>query len=152
MMLETESHSSTALLDRQIVVVQIQKALRDTLFTSSQRVTPRRMNEIGQQFADAFLGFLDDRRFELADVYGHQLAVEGLSPRSVLAMTEALRRTCWEHSNPSQDLSRGVSEFSNVLLEGYIAGRETALLEVQERTHRAYLAALEREQDGAAQV
>jgi hypothetical protein len=58
-------------------------------------------------------------------------------------MTEAVRRVARQQSNPLTELPDVGGAFCNALLEGFMEGQAQMLLEVQERTHRAYLAALQ---------
>lgn len=110
------------------------------------QVSPRHANQIGNRFCDRYYAYWDDRQLEGCVAFGSELAAEGLGPKSVLAMTEALRTICWENSIVLEELPHVTGEFCNSLLEGFILGREAQLLEVQERTHQAFLVALERNQ------
>ena len=73
---------------------------------------------------------------------GQKLAQEGLGHRSIVMMTEALRQFCRENVNPGEVAAGG---YANVLLEGYMVGRERTLLKEQERTREAYLRARDRQ-------
>ena len=134
-------------IDFALLSAALMQALRTTVFSSGLSVSPKRVNQIGSEMGAAFFGFYPHKDANQALALGRRFANEGLGPRSVLSMTEALRRTCREHANPLTDLIDAAGEFSNSLLEGYMAGREEILLDVQERTHRAYLAALHRQQE-----
>ena len=142
---EVASYQLASYLDPALLNATLAESLRVTIFSSGLSVSPRRVNQVSSEMGTAFCGFYPDRDANLVSALGRRLANEGLGPRSVLSMTEALRRACREHANPLTDLIDVAGEFSNSLLEGYMAGREEILLDVQERTHRAYLAALHRQ-------
>jgi hypothetical protein len=124
-------------LDEEHLANELQQALRQTLFSSGRRISPRHVNQVGQDMAAAFIEFLVTQEEETAHSYGQHLAREGLGHRSVLTMTEALRRTCLERANGST-LPSDTGRYVNALLEGYMASREAYLLEEQARTQHAF--------------
>jgi hypothetical protein len=134
-------------LDTASLTAEITKALRATLFTSRLSVAPRRVNELASQMAQQFFAFYDGRDQAAALSYGSALAREGVGARSALEMTEAVRRVARQQSNPLTELPDLAGAFCNALLEGFMDGQAQMLLEVQERTHRAYLAALQHSAD-----
>ena len=141
-----ESTQSTTLeqhLDAATLAGEIAKALRATLFTSRLSVAPRRVNELASQMAQQFFAFFESTDQAAALDYGKALAREGLGARSALEMTEAVRRTARQKSNPLVALPEIAGLFCNALLEGFMDEQARMLLEVQERTHRAYLVALQ---------
>ena len=141
-----ESTQSTTLaqhLDAANLAGEIAKALRATLFTSRLSVAPRRVNELASQMVQQFFAFFESKDQAAALDYGKALAREGLGARSALEMTEALRRAARQQSNPLAELPEVAGTFCNALLEGFMDAQAQMLLEVQERTHRAYLAALQ---------
>ena len=130
-------------LDFAGLATEVARALRATLFSSRLNVAPRRVNELASQMAQQFFAFYDSRDQAAALEYGKTLAREGIGARSALEMTEAVRRTARQRSNPLVELPEIAGAFCNALLEGYMDAQAKILLEVQERTHRAYLAALQ---------
>ncbi len=132
-------------LDEGHLATELSQALRQTLFSSGLRVSPRRVNQIGQEMAAGFRQFLGAEDEEAARTYGQRLAVEGLGHRAILTTTETLRRTCRESDNPAA-LPSVAGRYVNALLEGYMAGREASLLQEQERTRRALQRAQERQE------
>jgi hypothetical protein len=130
-------------LDEASLSAEIARALRATLFFSRLSVAPRRVNELAGQMAQQFLAFYDSRDQAAALSYGSALAREGIGARSALEMTEAVRRVARQQSNPLVELPDIAGVFCNALLEGFIDSQAQMLLEVQERTHRAYLAAMQ---------
>lgn len=124
-------------LNEEHLATELRQALRQTLFSSGLRISPRRVNQIGQEVAAAFIEFLKAENGEGARTYGQRLAAEGLGPHSILAVTEALRRVCRESVDPAA-APPVAGCYVNALLEGYMAGREAFLLQEQERTQRAF--------------
>ncbi len=127
----------SAALDEGHLATELRQTLRQTLFSSGLRVSPRRVNQIGQEVAATFIKFLEREDEETARTHGQRLAVEGLGHRSILMMTESLRRVCRESVAPAA-APPVAGRYVNALLEGYMAGRETSLLQEQERTQRAF--------------
>ena len=136
-------------LDPAVLANELSAVLRETVFSSGLRVSPRRIAEIGKQLTSVFFDYYDHVDDQAAHAYGQQLANEGLGPRSVLRATAVLQRICIERAYPLKDLPFVASTFSCNLLEGYIAAREKRLLEDQERTRRAELVTLEYQQTAA---
>lgn len=136
-----DPQAGRAPIDSQALARELQQALRSTLFSSSRGLTPRRANLLGEQMAQSLSAFCDTPDEAAAQAYGRALAQEGLGTRSLLAMTEALRRSAAQASNPSPHLADAAVAYVNTLLEGYIAGREELVLREQERTLQAFLRA-----------
>ena len=134
----------SAYLDQDYLVIELRQTLQQTLFSSGGRISPHRVNQLGQEVAEAFFKFLETEDKETARTYGRHLAMEGMGHRSILTMTEALRRVCRESANPAAALPSVAGRYVNALLEGYMAGREASLLQEQERTLRAFQRARER--------
>ena len=130
-------------LNEASLTAEIAKALRATLFSSRLSVSPRRVNELAGQMAQQFSAFYDNKDRAAAQGYGSALAREGIGARSALEMTEAVRRVARQQSNPLTELPDVTGAFCNALLEGFMESQAQMVLEVQERTHRAYLAALQ---------
>jgi hypothetical protein len=133
---------------REAITSGLCQALRETTFSNRNSIAPRHLDEIGREETAAFLGFLETGDERAARERGRQLARAGLGHRSILTMTEALRRTCRESVNPNYEtlsaLLEAAGRYVSALLEGYMAGREEGLLREQERTREAYLRARER--------
>ncbi len=129
-------------LDQEHLANELRQALRQTLFSSGRRISPRQVNQVGQDMAADFLKFLVTEDEESANTYGQYLATEGLGHRSVLTMTEALRQVCRESTN-GVPLPSLAGSYVNALLEGYMARREAYLLQEQARTQRAFQRAQE---------
>ena len=133
-------------LDQAMLADALSTVLRETVFSSSLRVSPRRVAEIGKQFTLVFFDYYDHADDPAVQAYGQHLANEGLGPRSVLQTAGALQRICTERSNPLKGLPFVASAFNSNLLEGFIVAREKRLLEDQERTRKAELAIFRQQQ------
>ncbi len=127
----------SAHVDETRLVAELRQALRDTIFDSGLNIAPRRTNPIAQEIATSYLQFLTLEDGEACRTYGQRLAREGLGHRSILSMTEALRRVCWESQNPGIGFLAVTGRFANALLLGYMAEREAVIHQEQERTFRA---------------
>lgn len=151
MMAKDTGRSLSAHPDQERLTTELRQTLRQTLFSSRLRISPRRMNQVGQEVATGFFKLLETEDEEAARAYGRDLALEGLGHRSILAMTEALRRVCREGVNPGGEtllvLLEAAGRYVNALLEGYMTGREEDILKEQERTREAFLRARERQSD-----
>ncbi len=138
---------------RESLVSGLCSALRETTFSNHLLIVPRRLNAIGREEVDTFIAFLEQGEDDEQAVraHGRRLAVEGLGHSSVLGMTEALRRTCWDSVFPDDGLLQHLlaicGHYLNALMAGYMAGREESILREQERTRRAYLRVHERHAD-----
>jgi hypothetical protein len=134
---------------KEAITSSLCRALHETVFSNRMLIAPRRLDEVGREEAAAFLGFLETGDEEAVRERGRQLALEGLGHRSILIMTETLRRTCREGVNPGDKtlpaLLEAAGRYVNALLEGYMASREEDILREQERTREAYLRARERQ-------
>ncbi|MEA3337621.1 MAG: hypothetical protein U9R25_17125 [Chloroflexota bacterium] len=130
-------------VDIGVLELELQHALRDTLFSSGLMISPARVRQISAEMATSFFSFFDGRQDVETRNIGAQLANDGLGSASLLAMTEALRRTCREKSNPLSDLPNTAGQYCNAVTEGYIEAREENLLKEQERTYQAFLRAKE---------
>jgi hypothetical protein len=140
--------SLSAHLDQERLATELRQTLRQTLFSSGLCISPRRVNEVGQEAAAVFFKFLETEDAEAARTYGRDLALEGLGHRSILTMSEALRRACWM-ANLDREVLRvalGASgRYVNAFLEGYMSGREEEILKEQERTRHAFQRVLEKQ-------
>lgn len=135
MMQDNQSHATE--LNTAHLVEELTQALQTTLFSCTGRITPRRVKQIAQEMAKAFLQFAQNEDPATARAYGRQLAQEGIGHRAALSLSEALRRTCWESANPGFQLLPASGRYVGALLEGYMAEREALLLQEQERTRLA---------------
>ena len=119
------------------LVEELTQALQATLFSCTGRITPRRVKQIAQEMAEAFIQFAQGEDPAVTRAYGQQLAQEGIGHRAALSLSEAVRRACWESVNPGLQLLPASGRYVGALLEGYMAEREALLLQEQERTRQA---------------
>jgi hypothetical protein len=116
---------------------ELEQALQATLFSCTGRITPRRVKQIAQEMAEAFLRFTQQEEPAATRAYGQQLAQEGIGHRAALSLSEALRQACWQSANPGGKLMPVSGRYVAALLEGYMSEREALLLQEQERTREA---------------
>lgn len=128
-------------LDESQIAGELQRALRETVFSSGLRISPRRLSEIAGDMAHIFLGYVADADDTAPSRLGQQLADDGLAPKSVVAVTDRLRMVASKASNSIETLPEVVAGFCAALLIGFMVTREEIILLEAERTHRAYLAA-----------
>jgi hypothetical protein len=121
------------------LTAELKNTLLATVFTSGLRVSPRQVSQFAQEMAASFLKFLTQEDETAVRIYGQQLAQAGLGHQSILALSEALRRICWENPNPGIAVLPAAGRYANAVLLGYMAEREAHILREQERTHQAFL-------------
>jgi hypothetical protein len=140
-MTQTESIQTTTAseINPDRLLTELKSAVQMTLFTSTLRVSPRQVNQFAQDTTASFLKFLDQEDEAVVRIYGQQLAQAGFGHQSILALSEALRRICWENPNPGVAVLPAAGRYANALLLGYMAEREAHILREQERTHQAFL-------------
>lgn len=142
--LENSHQSRGRDLDEENLVTELKQALQETLFSSGLRISPRRVSQMAQAVAASFLQFLEREDQAATRAYGQELAQAGLGHPSALALTEALRRACWENTNPGTGLLPVSGRYVGALLQGYMEEREASILREQERTAQALQRALNR--------
>ena len=140
---EHDQLGSADVLSEDYLVAQLKQSLQASIFSGRLRVTPRRVGEVAAEVAASFLQFRDREQEKTVYSYGEHLAKEGVGHRAVLSLAETLRRVCAEVGNPAAELQLSAGRYTFALLEGYMAGRESYLLQQQDLTHRA----LERARD-----
>ena len=112
-------------------------ALRATLFASNLRINPRRLQAIAGAAADSYLAFAaGDLEPAAAAAHGRALAGDGLGHAGVVALVEALLLAAWA-DEPGEAAPPRALTYTSSLLTGYMAAREQALLQEQERTRVA---------------
>jgi hypothetical protein len=116
----------------------LKQALQATVFTSSLRIAPRRIQQISHEIAAAFHEFQKERQdTAITYTYGRHLAQEGLGHDGILALIDVLHRACWESAGATASGLPASAQYCHPLLAGYMAGREAHLLQEQERTRLA---------------
>jgi hypothetical protein len=134
----SERSVPASFLELEHLEIELKRALQSTIFNSNLRISPRRMNQIAQDIATMFGQFLEEQASaETTYAYGQHLAGEGMGHRTILALIEVLHRASWGQADSrGADLPVSVRCISQ-LLAGYLVGRETYLLQEQERTRLA---------------
>jgi hypothetical protein len=130
------------------IVSELRQALRATGLSNRLLISPNRLGEIAREEVEGFLRFLETGDEEETRQRGARRASEGLGERSVLAMTEALRRACWTSNRAKEALDVALEasgRYVNAFLEGYMSGRQEEILREQERTRSAFQRALQRQ-------
>jgi hypothetical protein len=116
---------------------ELAAALKTTLFASNLRINPRRLQGIAADTTAAYLSFVaGELRDADANGYGRRLAGEGLGHAGLLALVATLLRSAWG-SGPEDGAVHPAITYTGALLAGYMAAREEALLQEQERTRVA---------------
>lgn len=129
--------NTTTRIDVAHLINGTRQALHATIFTSTLRVSPRRVNQIAQEVAATFEQFLKEEDSVVVRLHGQRLAQEGFSHQTVLALVHALHQACWASDDPAVKLIPVSGQYMTPLLEGYMAAREAHLLQEQERTRQA---------------
>jgi hypothetical protein len=124
-------------LNEERLVAELKQALRKNLFSSRLRISPRRANQMAQELAASFLHFLEREDEAEAHEHGQALAQAGLSHQAALALSETLRRACWESANPGIGLLPISGRYVGALLSGYMEAREAWILQEQQRAVQA---------------
>lgn len=131
-----------------VIVSELHRALQVMELSNCLLISPRRLEEMAQEEAEALLQFLETGAVEETRARGARRASEGLGSLSALAMTETTRQVCWI-ANPSRETLRVALEacgrYVSAFLEGYMSGREEEILTEQERMRQAFQRALERQ-------
>ncbi|RME40243.1 MAG: hypothetical protein D6796_17440 [Caldilineae bacterium] len=125
-------------LDENTLRTEVAQALRRTIFDSTLRISPRRVNQIAAEFVTAFYRFIEHGQEDASYQYGQTLAQAGMGPSSILTMLHTLTETCQASENPGRKLLPLVNRYMHTLLLGYMEGREAYIRQEQERTMRAF--------------
>ncbi|HID62552.1 MAG TPA: hypothetical protein EYP49_07400 [Anaerolineae bacterium] len=130
------------------IASELHQALRTTALSNRLLIAPRRLEEIAQEEVEAFLHFLETADEEEARQRGARRASEGLGEHPILAMTEALRQSCWMMNLEMEELRialEATGRYITAFLAGYMSGREKEIMKEQERTRHAFRRVLEKQ-------
>jgi len=123
--------------------------LRDLVFENRYSLHPRRLAQLGTELAVSFTRFLQDPAAGDPAARGEAAAREGVGPRSILAVAEAMRgfcRTLFEGDPARMGPALDAAErFCSALLQGFMQMVEALILQDQERLRRALSSALEKQ-------
>ncbi|MGD0727888.1 MAG: response regulator [Spirochaetia bacterium] len=131
---------------RNHLVTTLSSALCDAAFDNRYALHPRRLEQLGREMVDDFLGFLSSQDIRGAFAAGQRLAREGLGERPLLMLTSCIRSVSREAIGPDSaapaflDL---VESFTSAVVEGFIRVREEQILSDQEQLRRALSNALQ---------
>jgi PAS domain S-box-containing protein len=131
---------------RNDLVKTLSSALRATALDNRYPLHPRRLEQLGGEIADDFLGFLSAQDGRSSSAAGRNLAQIGLGEKTLLALTSCLRRfsRAAMGTDPSAAAALDLVEsFTSGLVEGFIRVREEQILSDQEQLRRALSHALE---------
>jgi len=125
----------------------VEAGLRECAFDNHSTLHPRRLAEIGARQVELYDAFLRSREPDGILAEARALAEEGLGERTVIRITSTLSLFWVEQLARDPDLLREAAsathEYTSLLLEGFMAGREALILKEQERTRLALAAAQE---------
>ncbi|MFP4344146.1 MAG: GAF domain-containing protein [Anaerolineales bacterium] len=121
---------------RSALVQDIFEALRATFFSNRPSILPLALRPMAEEMTDSYLAVVDGQEeLSSARALGRQRAEEGLGDDGVFRMGSVLRRFCHEHLDGDgfQETLQLTDAYIEALLKGYLQGRETAILQEQER-------------------
>lgn len=123
----------------------MQEAVLATTFSNRMMMKPRKLKEMVRHETDAFVEYMQSSSIDPKE-RGVVLARNGLGHESILAITSSIRksfRRFFPHvSVESFDM---IEWYCNMLVQGYISGREIEVRKEQERAHEAYIRILKKE-------
>jgi PAS domain S-box-containing protein len=126
-----------------ILVSELRKGAFDNHYT----LHPRRFAEIGAEFAERFLCFLDSPSPGDALAYGQEVAREGIAEKTVVKLVAALHRFCADCRRDGGEVSPvfldAMYSFAPWLLQGFMEARQAQILSDQEQLRRALSTALQ---------
>ncbi len=131
---------------RHDLVTTLSSALRSTLFDNRYPLHPRRLEQLGRDIAEEFLGFLSTQDARSPSAAGRSLAQAGLGEKTLLVLASCIRR--FSRSAVGTDAAASaaldlVESFTTGIVEGYIKVREEQILSDQEQLRRALSQALQ---------
>jgi hypothetical protein len=142
------SGATSFISDRMAILSGIvDSGLRESAFDNHSTLHPRRLAEIGARQVGLYGAFLRSRAPDGVLAEARALAEEGLGERTVIRIASTLSLFCVEQCahEPAllREAARATHEYTSLLLEGFMAGREALILKEQERIRLALAAAQE---------
>ncbi len=128
-------------IDQQLIVWykelsgRLQEVLEATAFSNRFLLPPRRLPQVAQAEANAFLDFLKTGDADRIREQGAKRAEEGLGEQAILRLGTALRQFCRDHLGG--EALRAADTYADTLLRGFMEGREVIVLREQEQIRRA---------------
>lgn len=125
--------------NRDELVSQYQRVLRETLFHNRAEMRPSQVKELASSEVVAFLGFLQQPTFSGAE-RGAQLYRIGLGEKTVLRLGQEMRKFFLPYLNNSQiaQMLELVDTYQEAIIQGYITTLEQDIFTEQERTLHAF--------------
>jgi hypothetical protein len=117
--------------------------LQERAYDNRYSLHPRRLEELGNEFCQAFLHFLETTDRTAAIELGIHCAQVGLGEKTVPALLACLQRSTFEACGMDMPATITVNQFAAPLFEGFMAERENQILQDQEQLRRALSTALE---------
>ena len=129
------------------LVERLTARLRETAFDNRYFLHPRRFSELGAELASLFLALLEGDTAADPGAHGRRLASEGVGEKTILGLVSAFRKFAREQLGAQAlDMAAGLGaldDSTDLLVHGYMKGREDLVLKDQEQLRRALSAALE---------
>jgi PAS domain S-box-containing protein len=129
---------------------RLDTCLRQTAFENRYFLHPRRLPALGKELTDFFLSFFDKDSAADPSFRGRQLANEGVGEKTILSLVSTFKSFCREvldgQAVDPAEAARALGacdQASDLLVFGYMKGREELLLKDQEQLRRALSAALD---------
>jgi len=116
---------------RDELIDRLREVMEATAFSNRFLLSPRRLPQIAQAEADAFLDFLKTGDADRIREQGVKRAEEGLGERAMLRLGTTLRQFC--RDKLADEALRAADVYTNALLEGFMEGREAIVLREQEQ-------------------
>lgn len=121
------------------------QVLRTLLFTNRPEIRPSVLTRVAQTEIDALIAFTETADKVAPIAHGQQLCRSGLGEESVLQLGQATRRVCLVMPEdlrlPGLEV---VEEYHSLVMQGFIQGHKTLILEEQERIRSALQRTLSR--------
>jgi len=131
-----------------LLVTALSDCLRATALSNRYTLHPARLAELDREMAGLFLALAEGDPAVDPAARGRRLAEEGLGEDAILALLSAFRRFCQDAVADRSDLAAeapACAGRTDLILRGYMAGREEMLLRDQEQLRRALSTALDRQ-------
>jgi two-component system cell cycle sensor histidine kinase/response regulator CckA len=131
------------------LIRRLDACLRETAFENRYFLHPRRFAELGKELTALFLSFLDLEAAAQPVSRGRQLANEGVGEKTILALVSTFKTFCRDEAGGREKSTKtavaleAADRSNDLLVYGYMKGREELLLKDQEQLRRALSAALE---------
>jgi len=131
----------------QDLAARLTAQLRETVFENRYFLNPRRFPELGTELASLFLGLFSGDATADPLARGRQLANDGVGEKTILGLVSTFRRFAREglgaRSAEAAPELAAADALTDLVVHGYMKGREEMLLKDQEQLRRALSTALD---------